>query len=120
MISGLDAEAAFFAVALAVEGVFAGDGDDVEELSAEAFAGASAGGVIGVAGDDDGGEAVAAGEGEQESAGAFGVVVSADGGEDVVADVSEVEFEVGGVTDAESDGAGHGEEGCVVGGGAEA
>jgi len=110
---GLEVEAiaAFFAVALGIEGVAFGDGDDVDEVGAEAFAGFSRGGVVGVAGDPEGFVAVGAGEGEEKAAGAFGVAASASWGEDVVADVAEVEVEVGVVPDAEGDGTDDGDVG---------
>src|SRR5439155_6608861 len=69
-----------------------GDRHDVDQPGAQAFAGSAGGDVVGVAGDPDAVEAVAAGEGENEAAGAFGESSAAGGGVDVVADVAAEHF----------------------------
>lgn len=96
------------AVALGVEGVVAGEGDDIDEGGWEAFAAFTGGVVVGVAGDPEDAVAVGAGDGQEEACGAEGEMVAAKGGEDVVTDMAEIVVEVEGVSDAEGDGAGDG------------
>ena len=102
----VESVAAFVAVALGVEGVVGGEGDDVDESSAEAFDGTARSVVVGVAGEPECFLVVGTGEREQELAGTEGVMVTAGRGEAVIADVTEVVIEVGGMAQSQGDGTG--------------
>jgi hypothetical protein len=104
----IDSVPAFFGFAALVEDVAYWDRDDFDEFAAEAFAGSAGGVVVGIAGDPERIDIVAAREGEQEAAGALRVMAAARGWIDVIANVAAVHLRFVGVTDAEADAAGHG------------
>ena len=113
LVSG-EAIAALLMIAAGPEGVIAGDVDGVFEDGAGEFASAAGGDVVGVGGDPEGIELVAAGERDEEFQGAGGVAMSAKGGFDGVADVAPIEDGVRVVREAEGDVSDGGAEGGAV------